>query len=349
VLDINAGTGLLTWEALRRAPEGGAWLLTPNADEAAALREMVARLSQVERPVVLQGRVEELPKLLELRAEASVRFDAIIGRSALAAAPDKAAVAQVLAGLLAAGGTLSLAEPLPRETQRLYALVDLARLDAALAAKVRAAEEAIYADPADPLVMWTAADLAALLAAAGLADVQVEPVETVADARIGPALLDRWFAPMPTGERPSYVQRLAAALDADEIAAVERLYRGSLTGATVAWRSVTVYVVGRRNRYRQTEGSPVSVALQKSMERDWRHHADTEVGLHGPAPDHDRVRRVGGRRTVGVRLGTAGRRRLHRGHPARARPGHQLDRHGSRIRPRSLGGDGRQGHQGPPR
>ena len=49
VLDINAGTGLLTWEALRRAPEGGAWLLTPNAEEAAALREMVARLSQVER------------------------------------------------------------------------------------------------------------------------------------------------------------------------------------------------------------------------------------------------------------------------------------------------------------
>jgi len=247
VLDINAGTGLLTWEALRRAPEGGAWLLTPNAEEAAALREMVARLSQVERPVVLQGRVEELPELLELRAEASVRFDAIIGRSALAAVPDKAAVARVLAGLLAAGGTLSLAEPLPRETQRLYALVDLARLDAALAAKVTAAEEAIYADPADPLVNWTAADLTALLVAAGLTDVRVEPVETTADARIGPALLDRWFTPMPTGERPSYVQRLAAALDADEIAAVERLYRGSLTGATVAWRSVTAYVVGRGN------------------------------------------------------------------------------------------------------
>ncbi len=249
VLDINAGTGLLTWEALRRAPEGGAWLLTPNADEAAALREMVARLSQVERPVVLQGRVEELPELLELRDEAAVRFDAVIGRSALAAAPDKAAVAQVLAGLLAAGGTLSLAEPVPRETQRLYALVDLARLDAGLAEKVRAAEEAIYADPADPLVNWTAADLAALWEAAGLADVRVEPVETIADARIGPALLDRWFTAAgaaAVGERPSYVQRLAAALDADEIAAVERLYRGSLTGATVAWRSVTAYVVGRK-------------------------------------------------------------------------------------------------------
>ena len=28
VLDVNAASGLLTWEALRRAPEGGVWALT---------------------------------------------------------------------------------------------------------------------------------------------------------------------------------------------------------------------------------------------------------------------------------------------------------------------------------
>lgn len=246
VLDINAGTGLLTWEALRRAPEGGAWLLAAGAEEAAALREMVARLSQVERPVVLQGRAEELPELLALRGEAEVRFDAIIGRGALAAARDKAALARLLAGLLAAGGALSLAEPLPRETQRLYALVELARLGPALAAKVIAAEEAIYADPADPLVNWAVEDLVALWEAAGLVEVRAETAETLADARIGPALLDRWFTPTPTGERPSYVQRLAASLDADELAAVERLYRSSLTNTTVAWRSATAYVTGRK-------------------------------------------------------------------------------------------------------
>ncbi len=163
VLDINAGTGLLTWEALRRAPGGGAWLLTPNADEAAALREMVARLSQVERPVVLRGRVEELPELLELRDEAGVRFDAVIGRSALAAASDKAAVARVLAepagrGRHAQPGRASPAGRRSGSTR----WWTWRGWSAALAAKVRAAEEAIYTDPADPLVNWTAADLAAL-------------------------------------------------------------------------------------------------------------------------------------------------------------------------------------------
>ena len=48
-----------------------------------ALREMAARLPEVERPVVLQGALAELPDLLALRGEADVRFDAIVGRSAL--------------------------------------------------------------------------------------------------------------------------------------------------------------------------------------------------------------------------------------------------------------------------
>src|SRR5690606_21301680 len=44
LLDANAGSGLLTWEAVRQAPEGGVWAIT--ADEAAgeALRQQAARL-----------------------------------------------------------------------------------------------------------------------------------------------------------------------------------------------------------------------------------------------------------------------------------------------------------------
>ena len=82
-LDLNAGSGLLTWEALRRAPEGGVWALAYAANEASALREMAARLPEIERPVVLQGALAELSDLLALRGEADVRFDAIVGRGAL--------------------------------------------------------------------------------------------------------------------------------------------------------------------------------------------------------------------------------------------------------------------------
>ncbi len=152
----------------------------------------------------------------------------------------------LLANLLRLNGMVSLAEPMPRHAQRLHALVDLAALGDVLAGKVRDAEEAIYTDPADPLVNWVEDDLRAAFLAANLTEVTVEPVESVAEARITPALVDRWFSTAPTGERPSYVQRLASLLKPDEIAAVEALYRRKLTGQAVPWRSVTAYVVARR-------------------------------------------------------------------------------------------------------
>jgi putative ATPase len=261
VLDINASSGLLTWEAARRAPEGGVWSLAATAAEADALREIAARLPQVERPVVLQGRLAELPELLALRGEGDVRFDAIVGRGALnpgrlarhgdmenhSESPSvlRASVVHLVA-LLRPNGIISLAELVPQHTQRLYALVDLTPLGGALAEKVRAAEEAIYADPADPLVNWHEADLQAAFTAAGLSDVAVESQEALSETRITPAMLGRWFGSAARNDRPSYGERLAAFLSADELAAVQALYERTLTGAMVSWRSVTAYLVGKR-------------------------------------------------------------------------------------------------------
>ncbi len=254
VLDLNAGSGLLTWEALRRCPEGGVWALAREAGEAAALREMAARLPELERPVILQGPLAELPALLAVRNEADVRFDAVVGRSALApprdmraagSALDLRAAARLLAGLLASGGAVSLAEQVPARAQRLYALVDLAPLGKALAEKLRSAEEAIYASPGDPWLTWDAEDLRAAFLAAGLAEVAVTIHETVVEARIAPAMVARWFTPAPEGERPSYSQRLAAYLDPEELTQVQGLFERSLSGQTVPWASVTAFLVAR--------------------------------------------------------------------------------------------------------
>jgi putative ATPase len=248
VLDLNAGTGLLTWEALRRAPEGGVWSLAYRADEAAALREVVARLPELERPAILQGMPAELPELLAMRGEEGVRFDAVVGRGAFTSprtfspTPDRAAIARVLANLSRPGGRVSLVEPLPRASQRLYALVDLRDLDIALAQKLRAAEDTIYVNPDDIAMDWDEVRLSETLEGAGFREVIVETDASVSETRITPAMLDRWFGPAPAGERPTYAQRLAAYLDAGELAAVRSLYESALTGRVVPWRSATAFV-----------------------------------------------------------------------------------------------------------
>jgi putative ATPase len=268
VLDLNVGTGLLTWEAVRRAPAGGVWALAADDRAAEALRQpkgpatgQATHLSTLQRPVILRGSPADLPVLVaaewrrqtpgseEIDAVATVRFDVVLGRNALTGLPDKAAAGRAIAALLAPEGRLSLAEIVPRRGQRLYGLANLSFLDAALREPLAAAEEAIYSAPDDPMVNWDADDLAATLQAAGLVGVRVEVETHVAQQRINADLLARWFVAAdeaaPVGGRPSYAQHLRRRLSADEVEQVRVLFERQLRDQVVEWTTVTAYVVGR--------------------------------------------------------------------------------------------------------
>ncbi len=216
VLDLHAGSGLLTWEALRRAPEGGVFALAHTAQDAEALTQQADRLDPMARPVVLSGGLTELASLLAQSAEdgADLRFDAVVGRNALMAAADKAAAVETVASLLTPGGIISLVERVPRHTQRLYRLVDLGSLGPDVAQGVVQAEEALYADGSDPLVNWDRATLQLIFQQVGtgqagdgglaveletveleteMETVEMESQDEVTDMLVTATLLDRWF------------------------------------------------------------------------------------------------------------------------------------------------------------
>ena len=265
VLDLKAGSGLLTWEALRRVPEGGVYALARSRRDADALRQLAERLPQPERPIVMEGRIGDLPLFLQLvGGETTSRrsphfqevptfgrnpppgglaFDAIVGYNALIDEADRAAAFGLLADLLGPEGVISLAERVPTATQRIYRLVDTSRLDPDLVARWEVAEEAIYARRDDLLTGWDAPDLLASAQTAGLA-AELQTEEDVTDMQITAAVIGRWFAPAKEG-RPSYVDHLAAQLGPEEIAAVRGLCEQQLLGQTVAWRGVTAYLTAR--------------------------------------------------------------------------------------------------------
>ncbi len=246
VLDLNAGSGLLTWEALRRAPEGGVVALARTAQDADALRQQAERLPEIERPAILHGDLDDLPALLKPVSPSPplpLSFDAILGRNALTRHPDKPAAARLLASLLREAGHISLAEAVPAHTQRLYKLVDLASLGEELAGRVVEAEEAIYGQADDPMVNWDEGSLRLAFEAAGLA-VQVSIEQEHSEVQVTPAMLARWFTPAGDGERPSYIDRLRQRLDAGECAPVETLFRQQLSNRAVPWVTSTVYLTG---------------------------------------------------------------------------------------------------------
>jgi putative ATPase len=235
-LDLKAGSGLLTWETLRRSPEGGVYALARGEGEAQALRQQVERLQEIERPIVLQGEIGDW--LLTL-AEPPPRFDAIVGYNALLDLLDKPAAIRLLATLLAPGGVISLAERIPRHTQRLYKLFDTGNLPASLAERLVAAEETIYQAAEDPLVNWDEHDLAEWFAAAGL-NLSSALEDESDEMLITPALLARWFSPASSG-RPSYADHLGRSLTPEEIALVKAQIERQLLNQSVTWAGRLVY------------------------------------------------------------------------------------------------------------
>lgn len=240
VLDLKAGTGLLTWEALRRAPEGQVWALTSEEENAATLRRMADQLPELQRPQVVVATPEAAPRVVEL-----ARFDSIVGRNTLVDILQPAATSAsassstswvgslvayltALLPLLDASGTLVLAEPDARSAQRLYRLVDLTAI-AHLADAVRDAEEGIYAtlSAAAPEEVGQAAR------EAGFTEVHLKSRSFTSRERLARATVTAWFEPGTT--TPTYADHLRRTLSAAQVDAVRSTFVRQLADSEAAW------------------------------------------------------------------------------------------------------------------
>jgi putative ATPase len=235
VLDLNARSGLLTWEALRQAPEGGVYVCVQRAQDAKAIREQAQALPDLLRPVVLE--LTEKPLIQQLPA--GMQFDRIVGRNFLLEQSDRATVIQSLIPHLQPQGQIILAEALPKRAQRLYNLLPETAIPPKLRKKLQTAEEAIYEQSNDPKVNWDEITLQQELEQLGLR-VTHELETTQTTVLINAAQLDRWFTSNPT--KLSYIDHLSPHLTPKEITTIEQKFRQTLLNQTVSWQSVVIFL-----------------------------------------------------------------------------------------------------------
>lgn len=232
VLILNAGNGLLTWEASRQVPEGGVYAYVQTDAEAKNLYEQAAALPELRRPIVVQ----ELPDLT---------FDRILARNAsgserICSAMGESTFPVSITQRLAPDGRLILVENLPQHTQRLYRWLDRAGLETHFYQQLAEAEEALYQE--DPLLNWTEADLKHVLESTGLrVDLEVEPTST--SLQITPGLLQRWFSDEPT----SYAGRLGQHLSQPEIEEIYQVFRHKLGNQVVQQQGAIVWITAKRH------------------------------------------------------------------------------------------------------
>jgi putative ATPase len=77
-LDLGGHHGFLTWEALRRAVEGGVWSRCASPEEQQELEAWIRRIDPLHRPVLRIAALDELPDVLGAESEPP-RFDAVLG------------------------------------------------------------------------------------------------------------------------------------------------------------------------------------------------------------------------------------------------------------------------------
>ncbi|MBP5974207.1 AAA family ATPase [Brasilonema sp. CT11] len=242
ILDLNAVSGLFTWEAVRRVPEGSVYACVHNQADAQALAQQAVALPELVRPIILNTSLSELPNCLANLTE-EVKFDRMIGRNVLMKEVDKSSLIQALVKWLNQDGMIVLAETVSRHSQRLYDLLNRAWVKPNLYEKLVAAEEAIYSVASDSMVNWDVEDLRTAFEKAGLV-VEITQERTQTQMYITSNLLNRWFTTSETTARPSYATWLAKNLKQEEVETVKNLFHRYLLNQTVNWNNTIAIVKG---------------------------------------------------------------------------------------------------------
>jgi len=230
ILDLNAGSGLLLWEAVRQAPEGGVYGYVHTEKELVALNEQIQALPELSRPVLVQT----LPQ--------SVKFDRILGRNALYAESDRVGAIRSLSALLEPEGEIILAETIPSAAQRLYQLADPVWLKPKLYDRWQQAEEAIYRSSDDPKFNWTIQGLRSYFEQAGF-DVKLQTEQIQTEVYLSRSLFDRWFT--SNTEQPSYADQLAQYLKPADVLQIQQIFATRLLNQTANWKSSTLWIQAR--------------------------------------------------------------------------------------------------------
>jgi putative ATPase len=248
VLVLNADNGLLLWEAFRRVPEGGVWAIVGRAESASLIQHTARSIPEEERPTIIEG---ALPDGLDRISNGEVRFEAIIGLNALLREKGRPRVAEKLLELIEPGGTLVLAETVPRHAQRLSDYLDSKQIDAGLLDRYRAAEDEVYRrgpserTPKSPVgavsTDWDENDLLSDFESAGFSNAECQLRYFDESRIVTKKQLDSWF-----DSGAYYGATISGRLAAEEISLIATRLAAKLSDKVVAWKKVVAFLSARR-------------------------------------------------------------------------------------------------------
>jgi len=224
-LVLNAGHGLLLWEAYRKTPEGLVIGQVRTKDQLEHILHYAKSLTILEQPQVYHVEAKELLANLEQ----GLVFEHIFARNILSRAKNENALIGMLMKKLATGGALHLCESVPKKGSRLSDFVREEEKKLLLKAEAK-----LYGDLENPLTNWDETDLADLLKAQHLS-VEISSIDFVEKRCITESDIIRYL-------QSSYLQAFSALnIEIDAKALQQRLIE-QLSGTSLDWNHHLAFV-----------------------------------------------------------------------------------------------------------
>ena len=263
ILDIHAASGLLSFEALRRCPDGGVCSIVLPSTAADNFEALMAQKPELER-----ARIARVCAITpeSLRAFPGMAFEGIIGRNFLHCCDDLPAVLSCIDDLLAPGGRAAFANVVPSEMPRISRLMDCTRqLEPKLVEAWRDAEERIIA--AEPGAGFTATTVAQAAEKARI-DAHLRRRELAGTMTITPSIFSHWF--LHNAQTPSYIDKLGQYLSTDACESISHWALCTLRSQNVPWPASYILLEWEK----KSPSQPASIATGEGFSNS---RADAEV------------------------------------------------------------------------
>jgi putative ATPase len=195
ILDLHAGTGFITFEAMRRVLEGTIWTLAYNDNEYETIQKLFKEYDFLHRPVLLKSSPLTFDLDIINNSGHNIKFDIIIGRNIICNEPNKIQILSRAFSLLSNSGEIILAETVHYLSQRLYKLINFDNISKEIKDNFIKAEEMFFSDPNNYQASWTPKLLENECLNKLKCKINVKLVTDLVPRKISAKMIEIWFRP----------------------------------------------------------------------------------------------------------------------------------------------------------
>lgn len=233
-IDLAMSTGLLTWELVRRVPEGGVFALSTSAEHLSLAKQMIEAIPEGERPLLLSGDLSKLGEILQEKELHHIRFDVAVGRGALSRLKNPYRNLINLTSVMACRGRLSLSETDNTMFPDLADLFPLLMSHSDLSSRIHQLQQSVTsrASSIKPELLNQA------LEKADFTEIQIETEQLQTDIVVSQLWIDRLIG---TGDQLGpLAQQLQQELSPEDMSTL-RTAALAAVGRTVPWQRTVIY------------------------------------------------------------------------------------------------------------